>query len=73
MPVLVMLPLAVSAIRNVGPFLMVAAPAMTIPLPLPRRSARENGRSSTRRSSASPQAVAVTLAGLREPDSEAAL
>jgi len=35
---LVMLPLAVSAIRNVGPFLMVAAPAMTTLLPLGRRS-----------------------------------
>jgi hypothetical protein len=33
------LPLAVSAIRNVGPFLMVAAPAMTMLLPWPRPSA----------------------------------
>jgi hypothetical protein len=34
---LVMLPLALSAIRNVGPFLMVAAPAMTTLLPLSRK------------------------------------
>jgi hypothetical protein len=33
------LPLALSAIRNVGPFLMVAAPAMTTLLPLRRHSA----------------------------------
>ena len=36
---LVMLPLAVSAIRNVGPFLMMAAPAMTTLVPLRRRTA----------------------------------
>jgi hypothetical protein len=33
---LAMLPLAASAVRNVGPFLMVAAPAMTTLLPLRR-------------------------------------
>jgi len=37
---LAMLPLAISAIRNVGPFLMVAAPAMTTLLPMPQRPAR---------------------------------
>jgi hypothetical protein len=38
---LVVLPLAVSAIRNVGPFLMMAAPAMTRLMPLGRASARD--------------------------------
>ena len=37
---LAMLPLAISAIRNVGPFLMVAAPAMTTLLPLRSAAAR---------------------------------
>jgi hypothetical protein len=35
---LAVLPLALSAIRHVGPFLMIAAPAMTTLLPLRRRS-----------------------------------
>ena len=34
---LVLLPMAVSAIRNVGPFLMIAAPALTSLIPIRRR------------------------------------
>jgi hypothetical protein len=60
------LPLAVTAIRNVGPFLMIAAPAMTTLLPLRRQSAAAAGAQRPRLNAAiagvAAAGVAATLA-----------
>jgi hypothetical protein len=58
---LVMLPLALSAIRNVGPFLMVAAPAMTTLVPLGRRSTIAAAEERTRLNAA---IAAIAAAGV---------
>jgi len=55
---LALLPLAVSAVRNVGPFLMVAAPAMTTLLPL-RRSPEPAPRHERAHVNAAIAAIAV--------------
>lgn len=58
---LAVLPLAVMAIRNVGPFLMVAAPAMTTLMPLGRGAALAPGEQRPRLNAAM---IAIAAAGV---------